>query len=373
MFTKFNLRDYNFKLFFTIIAALIFGTVAVSSADSSYTQRQIVGVIAGICVMIFVSFVNYDFIAKFYKLIWLVNIILLALVLVPGIGVNVNNATRWLLVGGANGVQFQPSEFSKIFLIIFTAVYLDKHKSKEGINNFKCLAFLAVYLGAGLLLIVVEPDLSTTICITLIMLTIIYVAGLSYKIIGIAMLVFIPCAGSFLWYIQNTEHRLLKDYQVNRILDFLYGKSDNLSQQNNSIMAIGSGQLTGKGLNTSTIATVKDANFISEQQTDFIFSVIGEEVGFIGSVILIAIILFLVLQCIHIAREAKDLKGCLIVTGMAVLIAYQSFINIGVATGVLPNTGIPLPFISYGQSSLLSVCAGMGIVLNVSIQRNKFD
>jgi rod shape determining protein RodA len=125
-------------------------------------------------------------------------------------------------------------------------------------------------------------------------------------------------------------------------------------------------------LNTSTIATVKDANFISEQQTDFIFSVIGEELGFLGSVIIIAIILLIVLQCIRVGRNAKDTKGMLIATGIGTLIAYQSFINISVATGVLPNTGIPLPFISYGLSSLISIMAGMGIVLNVSLQKFKY-
>ena len=134
-------------------------------------------------------------------------------------------------------------------------------------------------------------------------------------------------------------------------------------------MAIGSGELTGKGLNSSTIATVKDANFISEQQTDFIFSVIGEELGFVGSVFIVAIIMVLVLQCISVGRKAKDLKGMLIASGVACLIGYQSFINIGVATGLLPNTGIPLPFISYGLSSLLSICAGVGIVLNISLQK----
>ena len=137
-------------------------------------------------------------------------------------------------------------------------------------------------------------------------------------------------------------------------------------------MAIGSGQLTGNGLNTSTIATVKDANFISEQQTDFIFSVIGEELGFVGSVIIIAILLLIVLQCIHVARNAKDTKGMLIAAGMGCLIAYQTFINVGVATGVIPNTGLPLPFISYGLSSLISISIGIGVVLNVSMQKTSY-
>lgn len=369
MFTKFNLKDYNFKLFFLVIAAILAGTICINSADSSYTVRQIVGVIMGISIMIFVSVINYDFVCKFYIALYIFNAIILLLVLL--VGVEVNNATRWMLIGGENGIQFQPSELSKIIMVIFYAVFLSNLKNDEQLNTFKGLFKCAAVAAIPLFFIVMEPDLSTTLCLTFVLVTMIYLSGLSYKIILIILLIFIPLAGSFLWYIQTPNQILLRDYQVSRILQFIYPDQygTDYSQQNNSIMAIGSGQLTGKGLNSSTIATVKDANFISEQQTDFIFSVVGEELGFIGSVLIIAIILLIVLQCISVARKAKDTKGMLIAAGIGCLIGYQSFINIGVATGVLPNTGIPLPFISYGLSSLLSISVGMGVVLNISLQR----
>lgn len=372
MFTKFNLKDYNFKLLALVIIAVVTGIIIINSANDSFTSRQIIGAVLGLIAMLFISVVNYDFVCKFYGILYIINLVLLALVLL--VGVNVNNATRWINIGGEGGIQFQPSEFSKQFMIIFAATLLAKFKDSDKINTFKCLATFAVFSGLCLLLIVSEPDLSTTICLTLVLVTMLYVSGLSYKIIGLALLILVPLGGSFLWYIQRPDQILLKGYQVKRILQFIYPAEYGVeySQQNNSIMAIGSGQLTGKGLNTSTIATVKDANFISEQQTDFIFSVIGEELGFVGSVIIIAIIMLIVLQCIHVARNAKDTKGMLLATGVASLIAYQAFINISVATGVIPNTGIPLPFISYGLSSLLSVMAGMGIVLNVSLQRTKY-
>jgi rod shape determining protein RodA len=130
--------------------------------------------------------------------------------------------------------------------------------------------------------------------------------------------------------------------------------------------------LWGKGLNSSTLATVKDANLISEQQTDFIFSVIGEELGFVGSIFIIVVLGLIVVQCIRTARKANDDMGMYIATGVAILIGFQTFINIGVATSLLPNTGIPLPFISYGLSSLVSSCAAIGLVLNVSLQRRKY-
>ena len=137
-------------------------------------------------------------------------------------------------------------------------------------------------------------------------------------------------------------------------------------------MAIGSGMLNGKGLNTASMATVKDANLIPEQQTDFIFSIVGEEFGFIGCMIVIAILLLIMLQCVKVARKARNTSGMLIATGIASMICFQSFINIGVATKLLPNTGLPLPFLSYGLSSLLSCMIGMGLVLNIGLQKRKY-
>lgn len=367
MFTKFNHKDYNLKLLITVIIAILTGTVVIYSANSSYLPRQITGIALSLVIIIFVSFIDYNFICKFYKSIYIANAVLLVLVLL--FGVTVNNATRWIVI---LGFQFQPSEFSKIFMIICVATYLQKNKNN--INEFKCLAGYALLCAIPLFLIIREPDLSTTLCLTMVLVTLLYVSGLSYKIIGIAILILVPLAGSFLWYIRKPDQKLLIPYQAHRILQFVYPSQygGDFSQQENSIMAIGSGRLTGKGLNTSTMATVKDANFISEQQTDFIFSVVGEELGFIGSVFIIAILLLIVLQCISIGRRAKDMTGMLIASGVGILIAFQAFINIGVATGMLPNTGIPLPFISYGLSSLLSISIGIGMVLNISIQKLKY-
>ena len=286
MFTRFSLRDYNFKLLITVIIAMICGVVMINSADSSFTPKQTIGI--GLGVMIFVSLLNYDFVCRFYRVFFIINAVILLSVIF--FGVEVNYAKRWIMIGGSGGIQFQPSEFSKILMILFTATFLDKLKEDNKINTLKGLCLFVLLIGLSLALIAVEPDLSTTLCLAMVLVTMLYLSGLSYKIIGIALLVFVPLAGSFLWYIQRPNQHLLRDYQVNRILQFIYPGQygSDYTQQNNSVMAIGSGQLTGKGLNTSTIATVKDANFISEQQTDFIFSVIGEELGFVGSVIIIA-------------------------------------------------------------------------------------
>ena len=138
-------------------------------------------------------------------------------------------------------------------------------------------------------------------------------------------------------------------------------------------MAIGSGQLTGKGLDNNTTTSVKNGNFISEPQTDFIFAIVGEELGFVGSCIVIALLLLIVIQCILIGVRSQDLAGRIICCGVGGLIGFQSFINIGVATNMLPNTGVPLPFVSYGLTSLVSLYIGIGFVLNVGLKTKKYQ
>lgn len=368
---KYSILDYNFKLLLFIIAAIAFGTVIIVSVDGTKLTKQLIG--AGVCIlgMIIVSLIDYNFICKYYMALYIANIVMLGLVLVIGSGSDSHGASRWFAI--SDSFTIQPSEFAKIILIICTAVFLEKHS--DDLNTLKTLLKLAVFLAVPIGLIFAEPDLSTTICICATLFVAIFIGGLSLKLIGIAVLILIPFFGGFFWYIQQENlPQILSTYQRNRILGHMYGSEygSTQDQQNNSIMAIGSGQLTGKGINSSDVATVKDTNLVSEQQTDFIFSAVGEELGFIGSVIIIAILLLIVLQCIRVARRSSDKKGMYIATGMAALISIQAFINIGVATSILPNTGLPLPFISYGLSSLVSLCAGMGMVLNINLQKKKY-
>lgn len=370
---KYRLINYNFKLLIFVIAAMIMGTITIYSVRPDYLTKQLIGVGACIIGLVIVSFIDYNFICKYYMLLYSLNIIFLVLVLGIGSGGGDDGVHRWFYISDSFTVQ--PSEFSKIILIICTAVFIEKNY--ENLNTPKVLAKLAVFLAVPVGLIVAEPDLSTSICIMVTLFAIIFVGGLSLKLIGIMVLILVPTFGGFIWYIQQENFpQFLHEYQINRILGFLYGSEYGASsdQQDNSVMAIGSGQLTGKReikIN-STVATVKDTNLISEQQTDFIFSAIGEELGFIGSVIIIAILCLIVLQCIRVARHAKDKKGMYIAAGVGALIAFQTFINIGVATAILPNTGLPLPFISYGLSSLVSMSAGIGLVLNINLQKKKY-
>lgn len=367
MLKKYELKHYRFNLIFLLIALTGIGVLVVGSALESVQKKQFMGMILGLVIMVIISLLDYSYILRFYWIMYVISVILL--LAVQFFGVSVNGSKRWLNLG----YQFQPSEICKILLILFFARYFMIYK--EEINTFRRLCITAVLMLIPVGLIENQPDLSTTITVAFVLCMLLYVSGLSYKLIGTVLAIIIPCAIVFLVIVIQPDQTLLESYQRDRIMAWLNPEEYQNStgyQQLNAIMAIGSGQLYGKGLNNNSITSVKNGNFIAEPETDFIFAIVGEELGFVGSVIIIALIGLIVFTCIMIGRRAKDLAGTLICVGMASLVGFQSFVNIGVASGVLPNTGIPLPFISYGLTSLVSMYIGMGFVLNVGLQPKKY-
>lgn len=367
MFKKYELKYYNFRLLFYIVAATVLGLFAIeSAAGSSLFWKQLMGLGIGLAVLMFVSFVDYRFILRFYWVLYGFNILLLLSVKL--FGKEVGGAKRWIELK-EDSLSIQPSEFAKILLILFLAKLIANYREK--LNTAKFLALMALALAVPIALIVSQPDLSTTVLIVMVLVTMIYCAGLSYKIIGIVLGVTIPLAIAFFVYIQNPDQLLLEDYQRDRIMNFFNEdqNEDKQRQQNYSVQAIGSGQLNGKGLNNEDPTSMLNAGYIYEPQTDFIFAVIGEELGFVGSMLAIGILALIVIECILEAIRAKEFEARLICCGMAALITFQSFINIGVATRLLPNTGLPLPFYSYGLSSLVSLFGAFGVVLNIHLSR----
>ena len=363
MLKHYKLRNYNFKLLIMVIALAVIGIIAVGSAEEALQSKQIAGFAAGVCLMIFLSLFDYSVILNFYWMIYILNVILLALVIF--MGDEGGGAQRWLDIG----FRFQPSEIAKIFIMLFFAKFILKHKEK--LNTFKYIMLCVILFAIPAGLVAAQPDLSTTIIICLIFATIMFVGGLSYKVVAGVLAVAIPSAVILISLILQPDQQIIKEYRGNRIVAF-FNKEEYANtlgyQQEYSIMAIGSGQLMGKGYKTNQISSVKNANFISEQQTDFIFAVIGEEFGFIGTSIVVILILLISIECFSVARKAKDVAGTIIASGVGALIGFQSFINIGVVTYLLPNTGLPLPFLSYGLTSLISSFIGIGFVLNVGLQ-----
>ncbi len=367
MLRQYRLKDYNFRLIIWVIALSVVGILVIGSAKESVQTKQIAGLILGLVVMVITSLIDYSWVLDFYWLAYFVGIGLLAAVLLAG--ENVGGATRWIRLGS---FQFQPSDVVKILMIAFFAKFFSKHE--EDISRLKTILIALILVAAPLALLFKEPDLSTTIVFVLLFCAMFFVSGLSYKIVGGIIVACIPLAVLFMSLILSPDQQVLQGYQAKRILAWLRPDEypDIARQQVNSIIAIGSGQLYGKGLDNNVVSSVKNGNFISESQTDFIFAVAGEELGFLGCCIIIILELLIALECINIGRHARDLPGTLVGCGMGALIFFQSFINICVTTGLMPNTGLTLPFVSYGLTSLISFCIGIGLVLNVGLQVRKY-
>ena len=369
MFRNYRLRDYDFKLIIMILALAGIGVMAIGSAEPSLQTKQLFGVISGAVIMIVLSFFNYSMLLKLNWLMYVANIALLVLVIFSSAGDDAGGAQRWLEIGG---LRFQPSETAKILLILFFAQFIMKYKDK--LNSFKIIASCLVLAVVPWFLIYKQPDLSTSMVFIMVFCVIMFAGGISYKLVFGVLAMVIPAVAILIALALQPENSILEGYQRDRILAFIYPEeyaNEEAYQQLNSIMAIGSGQLDGKGYKNNEITSVKNGNFISEAQTDFIFAVIGEEFGFKGCVLVVGLLFGIALECISIARRAKDTAGTIIAASMGGLVAFQGFFNMGVATFILPNTGLPLPFVSYGLTSLWSLFIGMGIVLNVRLQAKR--
>ncbi len=331
MLRNYRLQNYNFKLVFNVLVLMAMSLLFIHSAKASYVPKQALGIIMGLGIIVVVSLIDYQVFTRNAEILYILNVIML--IGVKLFGKDVNGAKRWFSLGPLG--TFQPSELSKVIMIIVVAAFLAKHQ--DDLNEPKVLGKLAVICGIPLLLILKQPSLSSTLDICFIILGMIFMAGLSSRLIVQVLIVGVPLLAIFLWYVQTP------------------------------------GGLFGKGFGSNTISNVSasDVNLVSENQTDFIFSVIGEEFGFVGCVVLIIVFACLVYQCMNVAKKSGNLIGTYVAVGVACYMGFQSFINIAVATGTMPNTGQPLPFISYGLSSLMSASIAIGMVLNIYLQRKR--
>ncbi|MBS3810543.1 MAG: rod shape-determining protein RodA [Halanaerobiales bacterium] len=367
-------RNINIYIPLTVIVLIIIGFFAISSAVEInrigsngiiYLQKQVIASLTGIFILIFIQFFDYRVFKEYYKLIFWTMIIILFMTRMYG--VNISGGRRWLDLGFIN---FQPSELSKIALILVLASVLDKKSEFDSIIDL-ILPFL--YFLIPFSLIVVENDLGTALVLLAILIIMLYVAGVNknflYVFFGGGFLTIIAVIASHLYF--NTPLPFLKEYQLNRLVAFINPGIDPRGIGYNIIqskIALGSGKLFGKGLFNGT---QNQLNFLPEKHTDFIFSVIGEEFGFIGIFIIIALYVFLFWQLFKVVLEAKDNFGKLVVSGIIAMFFFHVVENIGMTMGVMPITGIPLPFISYGGTSMVVSLIAIGIVLNINIRKKK--
>ncbi len=367
-FKQYDFKRYNIGLLIIVIILGLIGAFLIKQVQvegENLFARHLVGIAGGILLAIFVSMFDYHFICEFYIVLYVINLVLL--ILVKTVGTSFNHAQRWL---DLKVIMFQPSELTKIILILFAAKLFTLVRPK--INNAFILISSTIAIAIPTFLILIQTNLSTSIVIMFIFVMMIFAAGLSWKIILPILVIGIPCIFGLFWYIQQDYQVLLKDYQQERVLSILNPDlfPETMYQQENSIHAIGSGQLYGKVF-SETATDTRSYDYIPISESDFIFSVAGEEFGFIGSCLIIALFAVIIYICLSTARKAPDFMGMLIAIGIASMFMFQVFVNIGVATSILPNTGIPLPFLSSGLSSLISGMLAIGIILNIRLQPKK--
>ena len=358
------LRGFDFSLLAAVLLITAFGLVVLSSAVKSlnpagYLLKQLSGIGVGLTLALLLSFVDYRYIKNIGFIFYWCTIALLVIVLFIGYGSEQWGARSWIDLGF---ISFQPSEFAKIGFTLVMADYLAE-MAEKGIT-LERLGLTAFYALLPMGLILLQPDAGTLMVYAFMLAFLIFVAGIRYKYILYGGLAFM-CLSPFLWLF------VLGDHQKQRILSFIFPGSDpsnSTYQVDWAKMAVGSGKLTGQGLYNGILT---QNNTVPIKESDFIFSVIGEEMGFIGALLLLALVFFLLLKCIRIARHASDAYGTFVATAIAAMFGFHYIENIGMNIGVLPVTGIPMPFVSYGGTAMISNFMAIGLLLSISMRQSR--
>lgn len=349
----------------TLILA-IFGCVMVYSASKYaattqygneffYLKKQIMGVAIGLVGLIICSFLNHKIYKKFYWIFYFIGLAFLLLVFIPGLGKSSYGATRWI---GFGSFTMQPSEISKFCLVFFLAGYLcDSDKLSQVKHILITLSLGGIYC----VLIMLEPNMSITMCVAFTLIFMLFIGGMRLKVFGIMIVPAIVLVVGLI---------LLEPYRLNRLVAFIDPWKNPLDegyQLIQSLYAIGSGGVWGVGLFNSRQAEL----FLPFSESDFIFSIIAEELGFVGCVALCLVFLFLIINIFKVGMKANNKFSAFLCFGIAAVVAIQTILNIAVVTGSIPPTGLPLPFISAGSTSLLVFMSAIGVVLNVDRQSRK--
>ena len=325
-----------------------------SSIYSNYYLKQLMWVLVGLAVMFVVSRISYVIWIELADKIYWITIVLLLILLIFG------RSMRWFHIGP---FTFQPSELAKITMLFALTRFILDNKGK--VDIFHGFLKISGLMAIPLVLIIIQPDLGTGLVFIPLFFCLLYIGKVSTRYIVYCLTLLIP-AGIASWY-------FMKDYQRMRLISFMNPEADPLGSGYSVIqskIAIGSGGLIGKGFMKGTQSQL---NFIPEHHTDFIFSVMGEELGFLGVMVILLFFFAIIMEGIKIAKHAKDQAGSMLAAGVVALITAQLFMNIGMTLGILPVVGVPLPFMSYGGSSMLFSMMLMGVLLNVHTTIKKFS
>ncbi|SEN05846.1 rod shape-determining protein RodA [Lihuaxuella thermophila] len=356
-------------LFILATISIVSISSATHTGDQSYVEKQVWWYILGFLLMFAVLLFDYKILSqgRFLYLIYGFGILLLLLVWIPGLGVKVNGAQQWIRIGS---FQFQPSELIKLILILLFAKLLSERETGKG-RNSPVLGIMLALFALPFFIILSQPDLGTALVLVGILCSMLWVGGLDRKWFAWGLLfVSVAVGGIFLLYVTNHPflHVIMEEHQISRIQTFLDPASDPTGagyQLTQAKIAIGSGMLAGKGFHQGTQA---QGNWIPEPHNDFIFAVFAEEFGFIGGSFLLSVYLVFFCRMILIASRADRRFGTYITAGVTGMLIFQVFQNIGMTLGLVPVTGLPLPFVSYGGSSLITQLMAVGLVLNVGMR-----
>ncbi|BBF42240.1 cell division protein FtsW [Lachnospiraceae bacterium KM106-2] len=367
-FKQYNRRNFNLSLVMLVSLLCCISSYAIKLSNGASFAKQLFGLVIGLVVISIVSLIDYHFICRFVGVYYLVIIGMLVAVRFTPLGTDKGtNAYRWL---DLPGFDLQPSEFAKLTIIIVLAVVFCQLEDR--MDKWSTLAITGIIAMIPTFLIMKQPDLSSSLVMVFIFTMMIFAAGLSYKIVTTVLCISLPSIGFALWYVMQPGVTILENYQKGRILGFLRPDEykDQVWQQAEAVKAIASGRLYGKLISEGPSKT-RAYSTIPVNESDFIWSVIGEEFGFLGCCLIIGLLCLVIYFCIKAAKNARDDLGRLLAIGISALFMFQVFANIGVASMILPNTGLPLPFVSYGLSSLLSSMMAIGIILNIGLQQKK--
>lgn len=360
---KKSLKQLDIFLLLSVILLSIYGLFVLYSAYAGNfrpIKSQLIATLLGFLAIIIICTIDLDAIKKIYWIVYAICIILLGLTIFFGKGGQEWGSDSWLVLGP---ISFQPSEITKIGLIYVLAAHLDN--SKSSINHWPTLLATLVIAGVPVLLIMKQPDFGTAMVYLFFIAVMLFVAGLNWRwiflLLGLAIL-------AFIFMLLN-----LKGYKANRILDFLDPSRDTSGsgwQQQQGLIAIGSGMLSGRGYIKGTQAQY---GYIPEKETDYIFSVLAEELGFVGSIIMLLLFAIMIFRLISIVKNSNNKFISLMVAGICGMFFIHIFENVGMTIGIMPVTGIPLPFYSYGGTFQLISLINIGICLSASLQKTHYD
>lgn len=359
------LRRMDFTLILAAAAIVLTSLVIIGSATHInaptgqrfwFVQRQGIFAVLNIALAVFLMNFDYKILQRYGMKLYGLNLVLLLAVML--VGHSALGAQRWIQLGP---VSIQPSEFSKLIMIISLAALLEDRVGK--LNTLHDLLPIGLFVGVPFLLVLKQPDLGTSLVFIAIFLGMVFASGIRLKLLGGIFAAGLICS-PILWH-------FLKDYQKMRILVFLDPNVDPLGSGYHIIqseIAVGSGQIFGKGLFEGTQSQL---DFLPENHTDFIFAVVGEELGFIGVVFLLLLYFLLLWRGIRIAQDASDTFGMLLAVGITSMLAFHVLVNIGMTMGIMPVTGIPLPLMSYGISSLTTNIMAIAVLLNIYMKKQR--